>query len=200
MVHKTRLCKKERDRDMKSRKGKVIFTAFIATALVVGTSLGVNAYFTSNDKASVNVKVVKIDTEIDEDFNTDGVKEVKIQNKGTADCYVRARIVTSPENVLAAVSLTGTEDGWEYGDDGYYYYTRVLEAPEDENHPTKTTALTKSYEIDTDRLVELGYDDISFEISVYEESVQANLADELKEDALEKVKECFQSYNAQTMQ
>ncbi len=146
-------------------KKKSILIAALAV-LLIGTSVAATlAYLTDKEDALVNTfKVGDVTTEIEEPFeqvtNTEFKKEPSVKNIGENDCYVRARVLASPEDAL---EITGFSNNWTYNeDDGFYYYNAVLPAGS-QTDPifTKVTVTDTSIE--------------GFEVTVYQEAVQTKV-------------------------
>lgn len=154
------------------RKSKKIIAALAGVMILTGAvSFGAHAYFTSQDTAKTAFKIVKIDTEIEEEIDPNtNQKKVSIQNVSTSDCYVRVRITTSPEQVMEALKLEGLneEDWFVVNKDGinYYYYKYVLKSKE------TSQPLFTGYSLDKEIFKSLNITPGNVDISVYEESVQ----------------------------
>lgn len=106
---------------------KQTLTTLLALALVCMTAIGLTtAYFSAEDSAVGNATLtLSQGTTIDE--GTDNMdKHIVISNSeaGTA-VLVRVR-VNGPDEPLMTVSTTGNL--WKKGNDGWYYYTKVLAA------------------------------------------------------------------------
>ena len=87
------------------------------------------------------------------------------------DCYVRARILYSNSDIGNTVTLSGTDPAWIKGNDGYYYYTHKLREGE------TTAPLFTSLAIDSTKQNDRSKAYVkNFEVSIYEESVQAGSA------------------------
>ncbi len=130
------------------KKGKWIGAA---AALVLAGSFTVSpamAFFTANTEAS-GVRGIRfgVDTELEEDIQ-EHAKLIQIKNKGESPCWVRAMVFygESSENGLTP-EVTVEGDNWTKGDDGWYYYTKVLEAPENEGDEKLTDVLKAAYEV-----------------------------------------------------
>lgn len=142
-------------------KKKSILIAAIAV-LLIGTGVAATlAYLSSKTPVLTNTfKVGNVTTEIEEPFeqitNTEFKKEPSVKNIGENDCYVRARVLASPEEAL---SLTGFSSNWTLKDDGFYYYNAVLPSG------GQTDAIFKKVEV-TDTSID------GFEVTVYQEAVQ----------------------------
>ena len=86
-------------------------------------------------------------------------KEVKVRNEGSVPCYVRVFAEISRPEAREAVDVDYSTSDWSKMSDGYYYYSRVLNAGE-ESSPLFTTLTAK--------------ENVSgFEMICYSESVQA---------------------------
>ena len=86
-------------------------------------------------------------------------KEVKVKNEGSVPCYVRVFAEISRPEAREAVDVDYSTSDWSKMSDGYYYYSRVLNAGE-ESSPLFTTLTAKENVSD-------------FEMICYSESVQA---------------------------
>lgn len=70
---------------------------------------------------------------VTEDFDGSVKSDVKIQNTGNVDAYIRAKLVFTWQNKAGEVlgvaptsndyTISWTNEGWKKGSDGYYYYT-----------------------------------------------------------------------------
>lgn len=100
----------------KKRLVSVLAVAFLAAAVVVGTTV---AYLTANSNKQVNSVSVGYDSvEIVEDFNpptkqkTETIykKSVRVRNNGTVPCYVRVYVDFSSSEIrdISSFSLDGT--------------------------------------------------------------------------------------------
>ena len=86
-------------------------------------------------------------------------KEVKVRNEGSVPCYVRVFAEISRPEAREAIDVDFSTSDWSKMSDGYYYYSRVLNARE-ESSPLFTTLTAKENVSD-------------FEMICYSESVQA---------------------------
>lgn len=87
------------------------------------------------------------------------VKKVQAKNTGDVPCYVRAYVICS-EPIKAITGLDTTN--WVKGNDGYYYYKKVV-----------PVGGTTTY-LFTGLTVADGYEEEQLEVTVYEESVQTS--------------------------
>ncbi len=147
-------------------KKKSILIAVLAV-LLIGTGVAATlAYLTDKEEALVNAfKVGNVTTEIEEEFEqletaTEFKKEPIVVNTGENDCYVRARVLASPEEAL---SLEEFSNNWTYNEaDGFYYYNVVLPAG------GQTDAIFTKVTV-TDTSID------GFEVTVYQEAVQTKV-------------------------
>ncbi len=185
------------------RKSKKIVLALAGVIALVGiASIGANAYFTSQDKESTTFKIVKIDTEIEEQIDLVDKKVITVKNTGNSECYVRVRISTSPQELINAVVLDdfNSNDWYEVkvdeNQDGkvdysYYYYRRVLEAGK------STEALHSGYLINSELLQNMQLSSVAVDIMAYEESVQVIYEIDSK-DPMKAILDSFQEYEKYT--
>lgn len=132
-----------KQRRKQERRVSALALVCIICCLVSGLTL---AYLVTSTEALTNVFVVpNFDTGISEDFSDGKVKNnVKIQNTGDVDAYVRVMVVVTWVNDAGAVypqipvevtdyTITWTTDetAWVQGKDGYWYYTTPI-APDAE--------------------------------------------------------------------
>lgn len=172
----------------KTTRNLSLLTAVLLLAVMCRGSY---AFFTDSDTAVNEMTSGYNDTEIVEEFpsptpvpteeNPEYPKKVWVTNNGSGgkapvDCYVRVALSYSDSAIGNAVILKGlnTED-WTY-DGGYYYYGHILKKN------TSTEPLFTAFSIDSSK-VDDRYQEImdSFEINVYEESVQAEGFSDAKE-------------------
>ena len=86
-------------------------------------------------------------------------KEVKVRNEGSVPCYVRVFAEISRPEAREAIDVDFSTSDWSKMSEGYYYYSRVLNAGE-ESSSLFTTLTAKENVSD-------------FEMICYSESVQA---------------------------
>lgn len=105
---------------------KILCLALAALVLVCSLSVkGAMAYFTTYVTAKGGYELsFDTTTTIDEEEVVERVKQVQIQNTGENPCYVRVKYFAGTE--LFALEPTQTE-GWKQGEDGYWYYTAILQ-------------------------------------------------------------------------
>lgn len=174
--------------DFKSKKiGIALLSLVVVLLLTTGSTI---AYLHSKTDDVVNTFTIgNVTTEVDETFEeTDDPwvfkKEPKVKNTGythedgTATgnaCYVRVRIVASPEGQLELkVGDFSQKDwgdselwaaNWEKKEDGYYYYQSPLEVGE------STSPIFDTVEVKADYRTTIE----GFEVTVYQEAVQSSM-------------------------
>lgn len=163
---------------MKNRK---LLLTIIAVALLAVVTIGVTIATLADNtlKLTNTFEPGSVTTEIDEPDGGEGtVKECRIKNTGKLDCLVRARVTISPVEAADVIGLTGQGTGWDWSSwnngDGYVYYTGVL--PAESGEKSYTNYLFKGIELKGNAdWKKLGID--TFDIAVYEESVQVMVHD-----------------------
>lgn len=152
-------------------KNYIKITSLILILIAICLSLNfknINAYFIDNETLSSELVFGTVETEIIEDNDTkiivpgeDFKKVVKVKNIGESPCFVRVKVLISPEKYKDTLSLNINTNDWEYKN-GYYYYKNTL------NSGNETTPLFTKLTIPND--LETG--DI-FDINIYSESIQS---------------------------
>lgn len=126
-----------KQRRKQERRVSALALVCIICCLVSGLTL---AYLVTSTDALENVfGTPSFDTGISEDFKDNVKKDVKIQNTGDVDAYVRATVVvtwvndndqvysTAPvENTDYQIEWKTEGTPWVKGSDGYWYYTTPL--------------------------------------------------------------------------
>lgn len=152
----------------RKRKIAIILCSAVVT-LGIGTAFGETVASVVNN---FNTGIVDIDLQQyeivnGEEVESSGVTEVmpgrqvsriaRITNEAY-DCYVRAKVAFSKED-LSEENLYGVSDDWVRKDDGYYYYTKVLKTDE-------ATDLFEGVSIPTDFSQELEEQRLNLDVSV----------------------------------
>lgn len=168
---------------MKNRE-KLAAILSVMLGFVIGIG-GTNAYLTSFDQARNTIGVGQNTTTIEEEFPTpspitgDGdsgfSKTVWIANgdaqkkEASVDCYVRVSLGYSDHDIGKAVTLKNlNQTDWVKAADGFYYYKKILREGE------TTVPLFSGVSVDSTKIEKTYLDRLdTFEIQVYEESVQA---------------------------
>lgn len=170
-------------RRKQERRVSALALVCIICCLVSGLTL---AYLVTSTDALVNVfDVPNFDTGISEDFSDGQVKnDVKIQNTGDVDAYVRVMVVVTwvkdkseiypqipVENTDYKITWT-TDSAWVKGKDGYWYYTKPI-APNAE-----TAVLFTDCEPAEGKAAPDGY---SLSVEILSQSIQAVPAEAVEE-------------------
>lgn len=134
--------RKPRKRAVRMNKTAILLLAVILLAgAVIGTTV---AYLTTKTNAIENVfTYAQVSCAVDEKFDGTTKSDVRIQNTGNIDAYIRATYVANwldeAGNIVPAssvpkdiytVQITETSTDWKKGNDGYYYYMKPV-APGD---------------------------------------------------------------------
>lgn len=166
------------------RKGfpAIALAIALAAALAVG---GTIAWLTDSTDEVVNVfEPSGVPITVVEDFDGETKSEVRIQNQGDIDAYIRAYVAInwtdSAGNVVTDVpsgysyditgSIGSSENGWVPGADGYYYYLTPVD-PDDGN--PETTADMTGILIDSIKQTRAG-DDYFLQVDIVAQSIQAD--------------------------
>lgn len=153
---------------MKKKKVWSLIGLFMLACAVSGMTY---AYLIDADYGHNKVKTGTVEAEIEETYDPPeklepGIsfsKEPWVKNTGNSPCYVRLQALFSDsraEEFSTLEELNTTE--WTDGEDGYYYYTELLEPGK--RTPSLFTGVTIG-SVDPSELVE-------FEILLYAEAVQ----------------------------
>ena len=128
-------------RHVKKRRYKPAVIIALSLCLALGAVGGTWAYLTSQTDPLTNVfEPAKVTCTIQEDFE-DGIKSnVKVQNTGDVDAYIRAVVVATfvaqDGKVLSLSPIEGVDytvqwanEGWQRTSDGLYWYHAKPVAP-----------------------------------------------------------------------
>lgn len=129
---------------VKKTNKPAVLAASLVLALVVAVG-GTLAFLSTNTEDVVNTFTpASVPPEIHETFDGKTKSEVKIENTGEVDAYIRAAVIVNwlkldadgnVESVLGEQPVLGTdytvspedpENGWVLHTDGYYYYTSAV--------------------------------------------------------------------------
>lgn len=153
---------------MKNMKIKTILTLAALALLLTFTVSGTLAYLVTNTGEVENVFTpVEIETRIGEEFDKTVKSSVTVTNGADSiPVYVRVAVVGNwvddEGNIVEPWTSDFTVgDGWDDGDDGYYYYTTPVQPG------SSTSDLLKS-NIETE-----ANDGLHLEVVVMQQSVQA---------------------------
>lgn len=167
---------------MNKKKTKIFIITILSLSLIaIITGLTISA-FKSKEKITNTFKAADVDVSIKEEFKPCcGDKKVWIENNTGYDCLIRVSITESwvdknnnlviqetPEG-LATINFSADKDqNWIKGNDGYYYYKKILKAN------SKTENLTESVTFNYDNDCANKYEGFRFNVDVKAEAVQPN--------------------------
>ena len=152
----------------RKRKIAIILCSAVVT-LGIGTAFGetVASVVNNFNTGIVDINLQQYEIVNGEEVESSGVTEVmpgrqvsriaRITNEAY-DCYVRAKVAFSKED-LSEEDLYGISEDWVRKDDGYYYYTKVLKTDE-------STDLFEGVSIPTDFSQELEEQRLNFDVNV----------------------------------
>ena len=167
---------------MKKKITAICLVVALAAIAVVGGSL---AYFTAEDDATNTFTVGNVSIELTEPSWTNDpavypgeilAKDPTVTNNGANPCYVRIKVDgLNCLNKVGAGDVTYITDdtagklgsGWVDGEDGYFYYTSIL------NAGNETSAVFQQIQIPTDLTNLAEGVENSFDVEVSAQAVQA---------------------------
>lgn len=172
----------------RARKGKI---ALVALALVFCcAAVGTLAWLVAVTGPVVNTfKPTQVSSYVDEVTNGTTKKDVRIQNTGNIDAYIRAAIVvnwadkdgnvygTTPAENDYTMTLNLSDTGWQKGSDGYYYYANRVKPGEE------TSVLINSC-VPADNQAPAGY---NLQVTILADAIQADGVDGGNKPAVETV-------------
>ena len=171
---------------MKNRKIKVFSMVVSAAALVLVGIAGTVAYLSDQTDTVTNTFTAgTLPPIVVEDFDGNTKENVRIQNTGTVDAYIRAKVLinwvsSTDSNAIASEipqvnkdyeveygdeSTADDAPRWIFGEDGYYYWTDVVEAGKE------TGILLKKVMIMENAVAPDGYQP---SVSILSQSIQAD--------------------------
>lgn len=172
---------------IKTINRKLVLVAFLVVA-IVATGITYAYLKTNTDILTNEYTVGEITTRIDENPSINGSiinKDPKVVNEGPNDAIVRMRVTISPKEIKEYLeqenAINYDIENWAYNEeDGFWYYQKVL--PYDtENVKLNVTAplfteVTKLTD-DDGKIIEKFKQVKDFQITLYQESVQATVWD-----------------------
>lgn len=109
----------------------IVFSLLLAVSLIGQISAGYSSLSTINEFENGIVDIEIKDDNV-ESLNKQAImphdiicEKPSIKNNGT-DCYIRAKITVSDEEIENSIEVAGLNEKWIAKDDGYFYYTDVL--------------------------------------------------------------------------
>ena len=127
---------------MKKINKKILLV--ISVMLVLTLSVGLTLAYFSDYTPAKGGKTIALNgkTEIHEEQPRDDMKVVTIENTGDTPVMVRVAVYAPAD------SATGGGTDWEKGDDGYYYYMKVI--PAHAGDDSFSSALTVTWTVPKD--------------------------------------------------
>lgn len=172
----------------------LIFITIVAIGLTLATF---NSKDIATNKLKVGEILTEIiekdkdDNNFEEERKTTGdeeiIKKVYVQNPSKTDSLVRVSITTrwvDPQNASRVLKIkaeditlkfddgieNNTNENWYKGDDGYYYYKKVLKGNGDTDGKDRTELLLKSVKFNNG--ISDFYNDMEFKVDVKAEAVE----------------------------
>lgn len=161
--------------ELRKRPGALLASFLVLLSLTVA---GTVAFLVDGPKEVENkFTPAFVPPGIEEEFNGETKSNVKIRNDGNIDAYIRAAIVINwvdaDGNISGTVPVENTDytitydlgNGWKKGSDGYYYWTKRVEAE------GTTGVLVESCTLKSSASVPDGY---SLSLEVLAQTIQAD--------------------------
>ena len=140
----------------RKRLNKRTLVLLTSLALLIGIAAGATAayIFTNSAQVTNTFEPARVDCAVQESFDGASKSEIKIQNTGNVDAYIRVRllynwvndkdeIVTKPANYsYTAPSATDLGEGWFASNNRYYYEYMVK--PQETTTVLTNVAITPS--------------------------------------------------------
>lgn len=150
-------------------KKMISVTGIVAVCLLFAAGQhGIYSWFTDQSQQINSFTTGWNEVEIEEEFPDPEMipgeavkKEVAFTNTGAVPMYVRASLLFSSKEAQDNVTLLMGSNLWEKGEDGYYYYQKIVGPQE------KTDLLLKGLEWNGQEKTE------DFDLTVYTETIQA---------------------------
>lgn len=141
----------------RKEKGKrIVLPVVIICLLALISTGGVIAYLMQNAEVNNAFSAGRVTCEVEETFINNIKSNVKVKNTGNTDEFIRAKIVVNwvsdndDHTVYGIKPVPGPGNdyqiifgtfGWDYEDDGYYYYDQAVAAGETTGNLIETCAL-----------------------------------------------------------
>lgn len=159
---------------LKSKRTIVMLLSLMAV-MVCSVGMTMALLSATTGQLTNTFELGNVTTEVKEEFKQASAyvfdKTPRVVNTGENDCYVRVRVTMSPKEQLEISGWDTTN--WVYNEtDGYYYYQHVLKAdPAGGSNGDTTTNLFTTVKVKEEYQATIE----SFEVTVYQEAVQAKL-------------------------
>lgn len=161
---------------MRAKTWKALIVAALAVVILTAAVGGTMAWLSTQTQDLTNTFVpAKVTCKVDENFTEGGTekKDVRIQNTGTTDAYIRVAMIGNwyqGDKIVASWTdnIVLSSSDWFKANDGYYYYKKSVAGL------GYTTNLFNSYTPDTrpDGVP----DDAHFEMNIICQAVQSTPA------------------------
>ena len=161
---------------MNKLNSKIKSTGFVIVFMLLIGVMGVgglSAYFMDADTADNRMTIGGNRIELIEEFvppkelipGTQFTKDVKVENVGPNDCFVRIKAVFTDSDMEKYCEVDFDTNNYEYNiSDGFYYYKKILKSGE--TTPSLFSTVSLSSETPADEIKD-------FDILVYTESYQS---------------------------
>ena len=155
-----------------SRRTNRSLTLLVSLVLILALSVSGTVAFLVARSNAVDNKFTpsQVTTYVDEYIDGNTKKNVKIQNTGDTDAFIRAALVITWKdetgNVYGEKPVAGTDyvidigDGWKLGADNFYYYLSTVTAGQ------KTTSLINECTALTTKVLQTEEGPITYYLSV----------------------------------
>lgn len=149
----------------------------LSSVLIFTFGAAAYSYLSDGDTATNRIVIGTVQNSVVEKFDppeklepgTSFTKDVKVENTGTADNYVRIKAVFTDSDMKKYCTVDWNDTDYIYNEeDGFWYYPQPLKAGE--STPSLFTTITVSDEIPENQIKE-------FDVLVYTEAVQARTFD-----------------------
>lgn len=147
---------------MRNNRKRSLIALLTAVLLLSGTIGLTAAYFSDIDPYIGDAKLTLKGKTIIRENPEEKKKDIQIENVGEVPVFVRVKLF-GPADLL---KITVDTDTWKKGEDGYYYYYKILQPKPDEPYITPKGKLVGTVEVSPKQAAELGD---SFTVTVVQE-------------------------------
>ena len=137
---------------MRNNRKRSLIALLTAVMLLSGTIGLTAAYFSDIDPYIGDAKLTLKGKTIIRENPEEKKKNIQIENVGEVPVFVRVQLF-GPADLL---TVTVDNKTWIKGDDGYYYYCRILQAKPDEPYITPKDTLVGTVSVTPKQAAELG--------------------------------------------
>ncbi len=116
-----------------------VLCVFTAGVLIYGGAAGIDGHMMTEKELVNRMEIGTVQNQITENFNGTKKTNVRIQNTGNLNSYVRVAVIPvwkNPDGSFTPLDSSGTyhillnTDDWAEGSDGFYYYRYSLQPNE----------------------------------------------------------------------